>query len=50
MLEIKKIQKVFFNEEIYDAYSLIIDLIKEVSDKIIIIDNTLYHIRASSKK
>ena len=32
-------QKIFFEGEIYDAYSLIIDLIKEASDRIIIIDN-----------
>ena len=40
-LEPKKLekQKIFFNGEIYDAYSLIIDLIKEAQEKIIIIDN-----------
>ncbi|MBE6139085.1 MAG: ORF6N domain-containing protein [Firmicutes bacterium] len=40
-LEPKKIenQKIFFNGEIYDAYSLIIELIKEASVRIIIIDN-----------
>ncbi len=40
-LEPKKIenQKIFFNGEIYDAYSLIIDLIKEAHIRIIIIDN-----------
>ena len=40
-LEPKKIekQKIFFNGEIYDSYSLIIDLIKEANDRIIIIDN-----------
>lgn len=32
-------QKIFFNGEIYDAYSLIIDLIKEADTRIIIIDN-----------
>ena len=32
-------QKIFFEGEIYDAYSLIIDLIKEAMSKIIIIDN-----------
>ena len=32
-------QKIFFNGEIYDAYSLIIDLIKEANNRIIIIDN-----------
>ena len=39
--ESKKIekQKIFFNGEIYDAYSLIIDLIKEANNRIIIIDN-----------
>ena len=40
-LEPKKIesQKIFFDGEIYDAYSLIIDLIKSAKEKIIIIDN-----------
>ena len=40
-LEPKKIEKqrIFFNGEIYDAYSLIIELIKEADDKLIIIDN-----------
>ena len=39
--ESKKIenQKIFFNGQIYNAYSLIIDLIKEASNRIIIIDN-----------
>ena len=39
--ETKKIenQKIFFNGEIYDAYSLIVDLIKEAQNIIIIIDN-----------
>ena len=32
-------QKIFFNGEIYDAYSLIIDLIKGANKRIIIIDN-----------
>jgi len=32
-------QKIFFNGEIYDAYSLIIELIKQSSKRIIIIDN-----------
>ena len=32
-------QKIFFNGEIYDSYSLIIDLLKEANDRIIIIDN-----------
>ena len=32
-------QKIFFDGEIYDAYSLIIDLIKEANERIIIIDN-----------
>jgi len=32
-------QKIFFNGEIYDAYSLIIELIKEANSRIIIIDN-----------
>ena len=40
-LEPKKLekQKIFFNGEIYDSYSLIIDLIKEANERIIIIDN-----------
>ena len=40
-LQPKKIesQKIFFDGEIYDAYSLIIELIKEASNRIIIIDN-----------
>ena len=40
-LEPKKIesQKIFFNGEIYDAYSLIIELIKDATQRIIIIDN-----------
>ena len=40
-LEPKKIknQKIFFNGEIYDSYSLIIDLISKAKDRIIIIDN-----------
>jgi len=40
-LEPKKLesQKIFFDGEIYDAYSLIIDLIKEAKERIIIIDN-----------
>ena len=39
--ETKNIEKerIFFNGEIYDAYSLIIDLIKEAETRIIIIDN-----------
>lgn len=37
----KKIEKkkIFFNGEIYDSYSLIIDLISKANNKIIIIDN-----------
>lgn len=40
-LEPKKIesQRIFFNGEIYDAYSLIIELVKEATNRIIIIDN-----------
>jgi len=40
-LEPKKLesQKIFFDGEIYDSYSLIIDLIKEANERIIIIDN-----------
>lgn len=32
-------QKIFFNGQIYDAYSLIIDIIKVAKEKILIIDN-----------
>lgn len=32
-------QKIFFNGQIYDAYSLIIDIIKSAKEKILIIDN-----------
>lgn len=32
-------QKIFFNGQIYDAYSLIIDIIKKAKNKIVIIDN-----------
>lgn len=32
-------QKVFFNGQIYDAYSLIVDLIAKADNKIVIIDN-----------
>ena len=32
-------QKIFFHGQIYDAYSLIIDIIKRANEKIIIIDN-----------
>ena len=38
-LKEQKSKKIFFNGEIYDSYSLIIDLIKEANNKIIIIDN-----------
>ena len=40
-LEPKRIeyQKIFFNGEIYDSYSLIIELLKEANNRIIIIDN-----------
>ncbi len=40
-LEPKKIekQKIFFEGQIYDAYSLIIDLIKQANNRIVIIDN-----------
>ena len=32
-------QKIFFEGQIYDAYSLIIDIIKRAKEKILIIDN-----------
>ena len=40
-LEPKKLesQKIFFDGEIYDSYSLIIDLIKKANTRIVIIDN-----------
>ena len=34
-----KNEKIFFNGEIYDAYSLIIDLISEANERIIVVDN-----------
>lgn len=37
--EIKFKQKVFFDGQIYDAYSLIVDIIKTAKEKILIIDN-----------
>ena len=48
-LEPKKIenQKIFFNGEIYDSYSLIIDLIKEANNRIIVIDNYISNILLS---
>ena len=43
-------QKIFFEGQIYDAYSLIVDIIKKANDKITIIDNKeLYHCGASIK-
>ena len=32
-------QRIFFQGQIYDAYSLIVDIIKKASKKILIIDN-----------
>lgn len=32
-------QKIFFDGQIYDAYSLIVDIIKKAKSKILIIDN-----------
>jgi len=37
--EIEFKQKIFFDGQIYDAYSLIIDIIKTAKSKILIIDN-----------
>ena len=34
-------QKIFFEGQIYDAYSLIIDIIQKANNKIVIIDNYL---------
>ena len=43
-------EKIFFEGQIYDAYSLIIKLIKRAKQKITIIDNSeLYHCGASLK-
>ena len=35
-------QKIFFKGQIYDAYSIIIDIIKSANKKILIIDNYIY--------
>ena len=35
----QKVRKIFFEGQIYDAYSLIIDIIKKANKKILIIDN-----------
>ena len=35
----KQINHIFFEEEIYDAYSLLIDILKEAKKEVIIIDN-----------
>ena len=45
-------QKIFFNGQIYDAYSLIIDIIKRAKNKILIIDNYINDsiLRMLSKK
>ena len=37
--EKKKDNEIYFNGQIYDAYSKIVDILKEEHDKIIIIDN-----------
>ena len=43
-------QKIFFEGQIYDAYSLIIDIIKKANNNILIIDNKeMYHLGASIK-
>ena len=47
-------QKIFFNGQIYDSYSLIIDIIKRAKEKIVIIDNyiddTILKMLAKKKK
>ena len=43
-------QRIFFDGQIYDAYSLIIDIIKKANSKILIIGNKeMYHLVASIK-
>ena len=43
-------QRIFFDGQIYDAYSLIIDIIKKANSKILIIGNKeMYHLGASIK-
>ena len=43
-------QRIFFDGQIFDAYSLIIDIIKRAKKKIVIIDNIeMYHLGASIK-
>ncbi len=44
------IEKIFYNGEIYDAYSLIEDIFRRAKKEIVIIDNNeLYHLGASIK-
>ena len=35
----KEINKIFFEGELYDAYSLLMDILNKATDEIIIIDN-----------
>ncbi|MCI9084400.1 MAG: hypothetical protein HFH46_02130, partial [Bacilli bacterium] len=43
-------EKLFYDGQIYDAYSLLINIIRKAKEKIIIIDNNeLYHVGASLK-
>ena len=43
-------QRIFFDGQIYNAYSLIIDIIKKANSKILIIGNKeMYHLGASIK-
>ena len=43
-------QKIFFDGQIYDAYSLIIDIIKRAKNKILIIDNYILDIQKFNKQ
>jgi len=42
-------EKLFYDGQIYDAYSLLINIIRKAKDKIIIDNKELYHIGASLK-
>jgi hypothetical protein len=43
------IEGIFYNGQIFDAYTLVADLIKMANKEIILIDNDVYHIGASFK-
>ena len=42
-------QGIFFDGQVFDAYKFISDLIRKANNRIILIDNELYHIGASLK-